>query len=201
MCNLKCAPHSLRFHLWLAFLSLLVQYMTKSCVRSRSVIFRWAGKRRKVVLRALLSLVFALAPLLAQMTMSGQVSAAARAVASSVHDHAEHAHDHGASGTSHSDHEHSDHDYTTEELGRSHTSPNLKMPGVTPCPSGHGDHDNAGDAGCCGTFCHSAMALLALPTARHHYGCFVFGVFVGMPTDPVAPEQPHRPPASPLSLS
>jgi hypothetical protein len=156
---------------------------------------RWStAKWRAVVLRALLSLMLALAPLLAQTAMTGHASAAPQTAAAANHDTAGHAH-HDQSGRDHSHHNHSDDDLVT--AGHSH---DVAMPDVKRCPGGHGDHDNAGDVGCCGTFCHSTMALLVMQLVNQQYCRSAFSSFAEMPTDSVAPEQPHRPPSVLLSL-
>jgi hypothetical protein len=165
------------------------------------------GQRREVVLRALLSLMLAFAPLLAQVAMSGHAAATVmrQAIASanlqSNTDHVGHAHthDHGdaQAGTGHN-HDtlaaavpaNSDHDH----------GPTLNFADSAPCPNGHGNHDSGSDTGCCGTFCHSAIAILTVPRVRGQHGAAAFISFFGMPTDSVVPDQPHRPPSVLVSL-
>jgi hypothetical protein len=168
---------------------------------------RWPAKQgREVALRVLLSLVLGFAPLLAQAAMSGPPSAslAQHAIASvalqSDSGHVGHDHNDEYAVIGHS------HDITLahgDTLASSDQDHRLPTPSVTdaaPCPSGHGDHDNAADTGCCGTFCHSVTALLAVPSARHNHGRATFIAFFGMPTESVAPDQPHRPPSFLMSL-
>jgi hypothetical protein len=158
---------------------------------------RWlAGLRRTVVLRALLSLVLALAPVLAQITMAGHAAAAdaAQATAAPVHDHA--VHEHAVHNHNH------DHERAPVDPGADHHPGTLTnaATNAAACPSAHADHDNGGTAGCCGTFCHSALALLSVPIAVHRRGPLAFNIFTGMRTKSVGPDQPDRPPSVPQSL-
>jgi hypothetical protein len=164
---------------------------------------RWPAKQgREVVLRALLSLLFAFAPLLAQVAISGQAVAApahhavAPVNAQSHTGHDGHSHDHGDDQAG-SDQSHDTSAAHGDDLATSdqdHRTTTLSVADAAPCPSGHADHDNGADAGCCGTFCHSSMALLAVPLARHKHARAVFIAFSGMPTESVVPGQPDRPP-------
>jgi hypothetical protein len=158
---------------------------------------RSTGRWYQVVLRALLSLLLVFAPLLAQMAMTGHASAAHHSIAPSSN---EHAYEHGQSDATQHNHAHSFTTVEAEDAANHDTNPTAALTGSTHCPSGSGDQHNAGDAGCCGTFCHSSMALLAVPVSNHRHGGSAFISFAGMPTESVAPEQPHRPPSILLSL-
>ncbi len=146
---------------------------------------RLTGKWSQVAVNALLSLVLALAPLLSQMSMAEQVHATPYAVDPSVSEHAGHDYEqaHDQSDASHHN------QGAAEKTARIEAGPN------TPCQGWRGTHDSAGEMGCCGTFCHSIMALLAMPNASHQYERCAFISFVGMPTDTIPAEQPHRPPS------
>jgi hypothetical protein len=168
--------------------------------------FGWpAGKRRDVVLRALLSLMLAFAPFLAQAAMSvhsipAVVPQTIQTMATANHDHT--GHDHGQAHEHLRDHAHdqmfTEH-VTTPDTGAvlansDHDHGQASNVGTT-CPSGHGNHDGGSDPGCCGTFCHSVIALLGVPRVSDQHGRSAFISFSGMPTESVVPDQPHRPPS------
>jgi hypothetical protein len=155
--------------------------------------WKWRG-----ALAALLALSLAFAPVAAQAVMASHAPAAAEISHRSA-GHAEH-HGHltGGEAAAHHDHAHAHDHGDAASLTNEAFALAAGSAGAAPCPQGHADHGN-GDAGCCGTFCHTAIALFAVPQTAAVRVRAAFGSFSGMPTESVAPGQPHRPPSLLLS--
>ena len=145
----------------------------------------------RVAFVALLTLVFAVAPMAAQGVMSANALSAPHqhtgldhGVSIVNHDHASHTakghHNHGIETPGH-------HDAATGDIGSA------------PLPIGQ-DHDHDDGAGCCGTFCHSVVDLPASTSMSAYESHPAYGWLFLHQRAAVDPDQPQRPPLHFLSM-
>ena len=135
---------------------------------------------------ALLTLVFAVAPMAAQSVMSANALPAPhqhagldRGVSTGTHDHASHA------ATGH-------HHHGSETPGHNHDGATADS-GAAPPPIGQ-HHDRGDGAGCCGTFCHSVINLPASILISTYEMHPAYGWLLLHQRAAVDPDQPQRPP-------
>lgn len=146
-------------------------------------------------LSALLSLVLAVAPIAAQIVMSAHAHTASADAAVPHHGH-EH---HSVGGHGHSDHAMNDRDQVGNYAPGHHDDAAVVEASEAQSPASQHDHSGPHD-GCCGTFCHSAVALLAVPRMQRHVARPIYAWSAMQQLAAIDPDQPQRPPSRSLSL-
>ena len=148
-------------------------------------------------LSALLSLVIAVAPIAALIVMSAHAHAASFDAALPHHGHE---HRGSVGGHGHADHATNEHDHVGNNAPGHHRHDAAGVEAAeAQSPAGQHDHGGGTDDGCCGTFCHSAMALLAAPQMPEFVTRASYGWSTMQQLAAVDPDLPQRPPSSSLS--
>jgi hypothetical protein len=164
----------------------------------------------RVALSALLTLVIAVAPLLAQVVMASHAHAASLSPASAAkHGHHRHSdstsvivggHNHGVHSNAVHSHDHADAPGHSHEPADVEPMVGHSSGGAQGAPMGHHDHSDGPNAGCCGAFCHSLYVLAASAPITHALVRPTLAWSNLRLLAAVSPDQPQRPPSHPLSL-